>query len=68
MDFSNKELVWIGLQKDVLGFPELLGCIYPILLSIINKNNNLGDNKINNNRQYNVMVVDQESGNAREVR
>ena len=69
MDFSNKELAQFGLQKDVLGLFELLEHIYPILLSTTNKNNNnLGDNKTNNNGQHNVMVIDQEGSDTREVR
>ena len=58
VDFSDKELAQIGLQKGVLGLPELLGCVHPVLLSTTNKNNNSGDNKTNNNEQCDVMVVD----------
>ena len=58
VDFSDKELAQIGLQKGVLGLPELLGCVHSVLLSTTNKNNNSGDNKTNNNEQCDVMVVD----------
>ena len=68
MDFSDKELAQVRLQKGVLGLPELLGCIHPVLPSTTDENNNSGDNKTNSNGQCNVMVVDQEGGDAREVR
>ena len=68
VDFSDKELAQIRLQKGVLGLPKLLGCIHPVLPSTTDKNNNSGDNKTNGNKQHDVMVVDQEGGDTRKVR
>ena len=53
----------------MLGLSKPLGCVYSMLLSITNENNNnSGDNETNNNGQCDVMVVNQEGGDTREVR
>lgn len=68
VDFSDKELAQVGLQKGMLGLPEPLGCVHSVLPSVASNNNNLGGINTNGSRQHDVIVVGNKGGDTREVR